>query len=69
MKKQTKRRSLFFLIFFLCTVITTVAQNVAVTGKVTDEAGKALDGATVEEKGTKNKAMTDKAGVFKLNVS
>jgi TonB-dependent starch-binding outer membrane protein SusC len=69
MKKQTKRRGLFFLLFLLGTVLTTVAQNIAVTGKVTDETGKALEGATVEEKGTKNKAMTDKAGVFKLNVN
>lgn len=69
MKKQTKRRGLFFLLFLLCTVLTSVAQNVAVTGKVTDEAGKALEGATVEEKGTRNKAITDKAGVFKLNVT
>ncbi|HRG84003.1 MAG TPA: carboxypeptidase-like regulatory domain-containing protein, partial [Chitinophagaceae bacterium] len=69
MKKQTKRRGLFFLLFLLCTVLTSVAQNVPVTGKVTDEAGKALEGATVEEKGTRNKAITDKAGVFKLNVT
>lgn len=69
MKKQTKRRGLFLLLFLLSTVLSTVAQNVSVSGKVTDEAGKALEGATVEEKGTKNKAMTDKAGVFKLNVT
>ena len=69
MKKQTKKRGLFFLLFLLCTGLTGFAQNVVVTGKVTDEAGKVLDGATVEERGTQNKAITDKAGVFKLNVS
>jgi len=40
-----------------------------VTGKVTDESGAPLDGATVLEKGTKNSTLTKDGGIFRLNVS
>ncbi|MGF2410989.1 MAG: SusC/RagA family TonB-linked outer membrane protein, partial [Ferruginibacter sp.] len=45
------------------------AQNFSVSGKVTDDAGKALDGATVSEKGTKNSTSTNREGVFQINLS
>lgn len=55
--------------------ITAVAANekatffaVPITGKVTDDSGKPLVGATVEEKGTNNSTTTGSDGSFTLNV-
>jgi TonB-linked SusC/RagA family outer membrane protein len=45
------------------------AQGIQVTGKVSDEAGKPLEGATVTEKGTNKSTLTDAKGTFKLSVS
>jgi TonB-linked SusC/RagA family outer membrane protein len=46
-----------------------MAQEFSVKGKVTDAAGKSLEGATVLEKGTKNSTVTAQDGTFQLNVS
>lgn len=69
MNKLMKKRSFFFLLFLLFASVTAIAQNVAVSGKITDETGKALEGATVEEKGKKNSAVTNAEGMFQLTVS
>ena len=45
------------------------AQNKTVTGKVTDENGNAISGASVVVKGSKGGTTTDASGSFKLNVS
>lgn len=48
-------------------VTINVAQEITITGKVTDAAG-AVPGVAVTEKGTTNGTLTDAAGNFKLNV-
>lgn len=58
-------------------VLTTIAENVPtvqqaafkVTGKVVDENGEEVIGATVQEKGTSNGTVTDMDGNFDLKVS
>ena len=56
------------LLFLICS-FSAKAQNFSVSGTVTDDAGKNLDGATVREKGSNNSTLTSQAGTFKLNVS
>ena len=51
------------------TVSTVVLQEQTITGKVTDETGEPLPGATVIEKGTANGTVTDMNGEFSLTVS
>ncbi|WP_245957428.1 SusC/RagA family TonB-linked outer membrane protein [Chitinophaga flava] len=46
-----------------------MAQNRTVTGKVTDEKGAAIPGASVQIKGTQNGTTTDVDGNFKVSVS
>jgi hypothetical protein len=48
---------------------TQLANSIPVTGKVVDEKGLPLPGATVLEKGTQNATQTDINGNFKLNVT
>ena len=69
MNKKLLSKNFTILLLFLIFSFTIKAQNFAVSGKVTDDAGKALEGATVLEKGTKNSAVTKQAGTFQLNVS
>jgi TonB-linked SusC/RagA family outer membrane protein len=67
MNKKLLRKNLV-LLFLLGFFFSSTAQNFPVTGKVVDENGAALDGATVLEKGTKNSTLTKEGGVFQLNV-
>jgi TonB-linked SusC/RagA family outer membrane protein len=53
------------MLFF---ITAAVAQNVTVTGKVTDDKGAAIEGASVLEKGTTNGTTTNSLGVFTLQV-
>jgi TonB-dependent starch-binding outer membrane protein SusC len=69
MNKKLLRKNITILLLFLISSFSIKAQNFSVSGKVTDDAGKALEGATVLEKGTKNSAVTNQAGTFQLNVS
>ncbi len=46
----------------------TLAQNVVLSGKILDDKGLPLAGATVSGVGDKAKAMTDVAGAFRLSV-
>ncbi|MDO9373572.1 MAG: TonB-dependent receptor [Ferruginibacter sp.] len=46
----------------------TLAQNVVLSGKILDDKGLPLAGATVSGVGDKAKAMTDAAGAFRLSV-
>lgn len=57
------------LFFFLVCAVSIKAQNFSVSGTVTDESGKGLEGATVLEKGTKIATVTKQEGIFQLNVS
>jgi TonB-linked SusC/RagA family outer membrane protein len=69
MKKHLQGKNFVFLLFSLFFSLSVSAQNVSVSGKVTDDAGKALERATVTELGTRNTALTAADGSFKINVS
>lgn len=65
-------RSLLFVFYTLSTVImflfsaSAMAQNLSVTGKVTDKEGEPVVGASVLVKGTSNGIVTDVDGNFAL---
>ncbi|MEQ8925150.1 MAG: carboxypeptidase-like regulatory domain-containing protein, partial [Fulvivirga sp.] len=49
-------------------VIEVILDSIDIRGKVTDENGEPLPGATIQEKGTTNGTITDVEGSFSLNV-
>src|SRR5262249_15981842 len=57
--------------FLLCVLITqfSYAQNKTVTGKVLDDKGTPVQGATVTVKGSRTGTATDATGSFRLSVS
>lgn len=61
-------RMMSVLFFLLFSVAIAQAQN-TVTGKVTNEAGEALPGATVNVKGYSTSTSTSEEGVFSINVN
>ncbi len=69
MNKKTCGKYLSILFLFLFSSFSMYAQGIQVTGKVSDDAGKPLEGATVTEKGTNKSTLTDAKGTFKLSVS
>src|SRR5690349_4072219 len=69
MNNKLLTRNCIILLFFLICSFTINAQSFSVSGKVTDDTGGPLEGATVSEKGTKNTVLSDQNGLFKLNVS
>ncbi|MBV6639331.1 MAG: TonB-dependent receptor [Cyclobacteriaceae bacterium] len=50
-------------------VLEVILEQVTVTGRVTDESGEGLPGATILEKGTSNGTITDVDGNYQLSVS
>ncbi|MDO9613906.1 MAG: carboxypeptidase-like regulatory domain-containing protein, partial [Bacteroidota bacterium] len=58
-------RGIFLLLVFLFS-IEAIAQEVSVTGKVTDETGAGLPGVTIVEKGTMNGSITDFNGIYSI---
>ncbi|MEQ6122230.1 TonB-dependent receptor [Reichenbachiella sp. MALMAid0571] len=46
-----------------------IAETVQISGKITDENGEGLPGASIIEKGTANGTTTDLEGNYKLNIS
>lgn len=68
MNKKLLRKNCILLLFLL-SFFSSKAQNFPVSGKVTDENGAPLEGATVLEKGTKNSTLTKQGGTFQLHVS
>jgi iron complex outermembrane receptor protein len=59
----------YILFIFLLSASAAMAQNFSVIGKVTDAAGKSLEGTTVAEKGKKVSTVTTSDGTLQLNVS
>jgi TonB-linked SusC/RagA family outer membrane protein len=57
------------LLFFLFISMGISAQNITVTGTVTDNTGETLIGVSVTEKGSQNGISTDINGAYSLNVS
>lgn len=65
-----KERVIQLLLFFAFMFpIGAWAQNIQLTGTVTDATGETVIGASVLEKGTTNGVITDIDGNFSLNVS
>jgi TonB-linked SusC/RagA family outer membrane protein len=58
---------LLWMAFLVFTINTSWAQQSKVTGRVTDNSGVGIPGATVIEKGTSNGTITDGEGRFSLN--
>jgi len=63
------QKRLFQLVCLLLVAGLTWAQNVTVTGKVTDEAGNPLASASVQIKKTRSGTTTDAQGNFSLNAA
>lgn len=61
-------RTKLYLIFFLLLNVAGFAQDITVTGKVTDANGEALPGVNVIHKGTSNGIATDVEGKYSLSV-
>jgi TonB-linked SusC/RagA family outer membrane protein len=59
-------RSVLFISLLLQLTIFSFAQNVTITGKVTDEANKPLEGVTVSVKGTKTVTLSKSDGTFTI---
>ena len=60
-----------FVTMFLCVILAlsqTMAQNRTVTGKVSDDTGKPLEGASVMVKGSQSAILTKVDGSFSLQV-
>ena len=69
MRNICLRKSIRFLSLFLFVPLWLGAQNITVTGKVTDKSGEGLIGVNVTEKGTNNGIATDVDGNYSLSVS
>ncbi|OJV20160.1 MAG: SusC/RagA family TonB-linked outer membrane protein [Dyadobacter sp. 50-39] len=67
MKKKIRD---LFLLGFLCLGITQslLAQNVTVKGKVTDDKGEMIPGASVTVKGSQQGTLTDAEGMYSVEV-
>ena len=60
------------LSIFLCVVLaysSVFAQNRTITGKITDESGKFLEGASVQAKGTRSAVLSKADGTFAIQVA
>lgn len=49
--------------------VQVVVDDISISGKITDENGDPLPGATIQEKGTTNGTITDIYGMYSMNVS
>lgn len=68
-KSYFKQRIILLILFFVfMTPLGVLAQNIQLTGLVTDVANEAIIGASIVEKGTTNGVITDFDGNFTLNV-
>ncbi|MBV7528589.1 SusC/RagA family TonB-linked outer membrane protein [Chitinophaga sp. sic0106] len=66
MTKSRLLRHLFIAVFAVLVQTVAFAQNKSFTGKVTDEKGSPIPGATIAVKGTKSGTATDPEGNYKL---
>ena len=71
MKNQlTRLRRIVLLLLLVSSALLSFAQaNFRVSGKVTDATGQPVEGATVQEEGTRNQTQTGKNGSFSLSAS
>ena len=70
MKRKTAlaRAIILLLLFFSISLVSFSQNNFRVSGKVTDETGKPVSGATVTVKGTAIATATSSEGVFVLDI-
>jgi TonB-dependent starch-binding outer membrane protein SusC len=70
MKKKLAlwRSALLISLFTLLSVFSFAQNNFTVTGKITDESNKPLEGVTVQVKGTTTVTITREDGEFKISV-
>ncbi|CAN5521855.1 TonB-dependent receptor [soil metagenome] len=61
-------RRIFILLVWICLIQTSYAQNQAISGKVLDDKGVPLIGASITASGTKTSALTDIKGSFSITV-
>lgn len=61
-----KSKTCLLLIMLICCSALTMAQSI--TGNITDEAGQALTGVTIVEKGTSNGTVSEVDGSFKISL-
>ena len=67
--KQPVNRFLLMALFQFAVIVTAMAQNRTVTGKITDSKdGSILAGATVSATGTTKVAVSDATGSFKIEI-
>jgi TonB-dependent starch-binding outer membrane protein SusC len=59
-----------FTLLLLCVILTQLAfsQTKTISGKISDDKGNPIQGATVTARGSKGGTSTDASGAFKLNV-
>src|ERR1700710_1946542 len=62
------RRLLLVAVATFVLLLQGMAQTITVTGKVTDEKGASVAGATVTEKGTRNATTTHDDGSYSIQV-
>ena len=68
-KANTEKRWKYVLLLVVIFVsLPSFAQMVKITGRVQDINGDPLIGATVSEKGTQNRAVTDVNGTYNITV-
>ena len=63
-----RKKLLMSFCAFLLVLATGLAQTTTITGKVVDDKGNALSGASIIEKGTKNGVSADANGSFSIKV-
>src|SRR6187397_2580957 len=69
MKRKTAlARATILLLFFSISLFSFSQNNFRVSGKVTDETGKPVSGATVAVKGTAIATASSTDGLFALNI-
>ena len=68
MKFRQKKRYWLMLLLAMTFSVSVYAQNIMVTGTVTDEAGEPLIGATIMQKGSSNGTATDIDGNYNISV-
>ncbi|GEO12027.1 SusC/RagA family TonB-linked outer membrane protein [Segetibacter aerophilus] len=70
MNNNLLKKNCILLLFFLTSFFSIKAQSIAVSGRVTDDAGNGLAGVTVGVKGNASKAVvTDGTGAFSIPVA
>ena len=64
------RKKILWSLLASCLFIgTAIAQNLTITGKVIDEKGDPISGASVQVKGTRTGVNTDASGAFSVKAA